>query len=644
MRTGAAAIRAVVESVRDAVPWDPGDAHELIRLLRENGHATLLADIAGLPARLAAELTQEANGAIEKVRAYATAQLAALPQTALDAIGGVETVAKAKAAAEALADLHDAVGNTLAHAPELVAAVRERLVDTIAKQLTAGRDEIERRIEQASTLAAHEVSGLGDRTMRLVRAFGEAPVAQALALSRDRIAYVFHEAQGGAMRLASIVGITPSAVLMNRTGIEVPGLSLKTLGVRLPTFSIGDRFIPDLRNALNLDQIFPDFAGLRLDKLFEGVGFPSFAADGVAIRHGVDPKTRSAWASADVLVPISDATVFDISAFKVRLVNARFEAHTRVSAELGGGVQRTVDGRISGDWRLEVAGQLVAALNRAELSFDGTGKLQFHVSPQGITVAEALQFLTKLLAYAPSGNGSGLAITPVFPDGGGTIPIGVRAAINVALPVISSGAFSISNLALAAHFDLRIGDDGFQIGAGLSFASEERPFNLSVLFLGGGGWLETGVTYSPFASGGTKTRARVSIGLAVGASLPFDIGVARGGVSLLLSIGVLWTTPAGRIEIVLAITMRGELVLLSIVSVGVYLRLEARYISGGNGIECTGYMSIKIKIGWFFKISVQHRVSFRLAGSSSTRTRALGATGSPTAESAATEYLNGYES
>jgi hypothetical protein len=623
------AVETELKALATALP-DPKD---LIAALKEKA-AALLDNNAALVARVIAtakdgvdavkaELSHDFDAAVtnvaQEIERHATAELRKL---VADAMGPLEAASDAKALTDLVAHARS-LAVRVPEAREIVNAALRRTGDELRRQLDVHASHTEHILTQVAERIGAAGAQLGDRTMRLVRAFGAAPVAQSLQLNRDRVAYMFHEAVGeGRAALSRLVGLTPSTVLLNRLGREVPNLDLKTLGIQLPTFSLGDRFIPDLRQALDLGRLFPDFAGLSLDGLFRNVQFPSLSADGISVKHGVDPKTRSAWAEADVVFPIRDAVVFSVGPFVLRLANAKFEAHTRIDADTSG-VHRNVDGKIRGDFRFEIAGTELVALNRSELKFDNSGKLTFRISPQGITVHQAMQFLTKLLQYAPSGNGTGLTIAPIS-------PAGMRVSLNVALPTIQTGAFSISNLALSTFFELAV-RDGFELAAGFGFASEDRPFNLSVLFLGGGGWFTTGVRYAPFSS--SPPRAMVYIGLAVGASLPFDIGVARGGVWLLLSAAVRWQS-GQHFELILALTLRGEVVLLGIVSVGLYLRLEVVYINGGAGMHCSGYMSISIKLGPFFKIKVEHRVTFQLTGSG----------GQPSGGTDAVErYANGYE-
>jgi hypothetical protein len=119
----------------------------------------------------------------------------------------------------------------------------------------------------------------------------------------------------------------------------------------------------------------------------------------------------------------------------------------------------------------------------------------------------------------------------------------------------------------------------------------------------------------------------LSIGLSAGASLPFDIGVASGGVSLLASLSVDWTTDnGGSVDFVLRVALHGEVSILGIVSVDLLLALEARY--DGSSLTCTGTLSLSIKMGWIFSIDIHTQVSFTLGGGGGSRLAAQNANAS----------------
>jgi len=410
---------------------------------------------------------------------------------------------------------------------------------------------------------------------------------------------------------------------VNRPGSQLDHIDipLKSLGIRLPSFRIADTFQPHLNvpsgsPALKLKSILPDFAGFRLEDLLGDVKFPTAQSDAVRITHGLEPVTRLPWVQCDVDLPLdSNVALFQLQPVELRLERPHLWARTRVGSSGFGEVRRTVEATLTATWVLLVGGQPIVSLRNAVARFDETGRLRFEIAAGNVALHENLRFLTDLLAAVRPGSDSGLSIDVLRV---GSLPIGVRARLDLAAPAVQTGAFSISNLAISTFVELaaRI---GFEIAFGFSLASRDRPFNLSILCLGGGGWLTIGARYRV----GARPDAQLSIGLSAGASLPFDIGVASGGVSLLVSLSVEWSsgTSAG-LAIVLRAMLSGELQILGIISVSLTIALEARYQSGG-ALVCRGILRIKIKICWFIKIDLSADFSLTLAGRGGNGPRAL---------------------
>lgn len=505
------------------------------------------------------------------------------------------------------------------------------------------------RIVRDKVRAALPPADVGASTLRLLRAFGGAPIGQSLALNRSRLAYLFHEGEGAVRVLEDAVHFSDASVLVNRLSHQLESLDLKSFSVRMPSFALQPLtggligFAPNVAQ-LELRKVLPNIAGIDLSELLNGFEIPE-EGRGIRITHGVDPTSLSAWALCEIDIKQDGAgkALFQWGPLEVRLSDAEFRAQSRIELHAGSQApQRVVEGSLEGRFAILLSGQEIVALDKAEIRFDAGGHLGFALHPRGpspVIVHEALAFITKLLenAMPKQKEGSGLRIE-LLKNGG--VPAGVRALLKLALPPLQSGAFSISNLAIASEFRLELAG-GFKIATGFALASRDRPFNLSVLCLGGGGWFEVSSTYAPFDK---SLVASLSIGISAGASLPFDIGVASGGVSLLASLGVEWTSGAGGgLDIFIRVVLRGEVSILGIVSVELMLGMEARYTDNaeGRGLVCRGMLHLSIKIGWFFEIGIDTEVSFKLLKGSQKRFNALDAGTSPY-ETAVAQYVNAF--
>lgn len=470
--------------------------------------------------------------------------------------------------------------------------------------------------------------GLGDRVLRLAFAHGTAPVADALKLNRERLTYYFHEAAGD-LGWAEKLGIsfTPATALVNRVGTELEQLALKSLSARLPTAELVQEFLPlDPGRLLKFDpqgiltqlrSLLPDFAGLNLASLLGDLKLPDLNSKNVRVTTGFNRAKRQPFVDILINVKLAESvSLLDMAGLTLRLEGAELHAHAHVTIDQSGAQKQEVEASISATWSLRFGGEPLLTLSEAELRFS-EGRVAFRVSPGKIQLNAALQFITDLLQKLQPSGDSGLALELV--PGPGSLPIGARARLDVALPALQSGAFSISNIALGVLFELAVAEsDGFYIKTGLSLSSKERPFNLSVLCLGGGGWVSLALGYRPLAAA-DKLSLSFSVGITAGACLPFDIGVASGAVYILLYLEVEYSLPqsSGGLSLALGLLLGGEVNILSILSISVSLRLEARYQAGV--VTGSGRLKVKIKICAFFKISVDKSFTLKLAGKSSAR-------------------------
>lgn len=463
----------------------------------------------------------------------------------------------------------------------------------------------------------------GDKILRLVRAYGLAPITQTMQLNRDKLAYFFQKVEGDAIaELKNVVDFTPATLLVNRFNQEIDQLGLKSLGVRLPSFTIGEQFLSiipkDLTQMPSLKDILPDFAGINLDKLLQdkfAIKIPSLDSDKVKITHGFDPATRKAWANCEINQEFDKLIdIFEIGGLSIKLNRPKFHASTKISAEAKG-IERQVEAFIEGDWQLHIGDPMIFGLNSTRLTFDNSGRLNFKVDPKNVVIQPPLNFISDLVRTFKLKNDAGFLME--FVQGVGGLPVGIRARLQLDLPPLQAGAFSISNISLATNFELAVVDGEFQIAAGIGFSTQERPFNLSIMCLGGGGWFNIYALYNPFKN---KLSGSLSVGIAAGASLPFDIGVASGQVSLMASLGVnvKFGSSGNTVKIILRIALSGEIVLLGIVSISVLIALSAEYENGQ--LTCRGILKASVKICWCFEVSVEKEITMTFGGNNNTFT------------------------
>jgi hypothetical protein len=142
---------------------------------------------------------------------------------------------------------------------------------------------------------------------------------------------------------------------------------------------------------------------------------------------------------------------------------------------------------------------------------------------------------------------------------------GMTAGFTLALPNVAVGAFSITNLSLGA--DVLVPFLGKAVSIGFNFCTRERPFTITVMFLGGGGW--AGIRASAH---GLEV---LEIGLEAGACIAVDFGVASGSVSAMLGVYIRLESEKG--SIAGYFRLRGEVDVLGLVSAAIELYMELMY-------------------------------------------------------------------
>ncbi|MEO9139582.1 MAG: hypothetical protein ABI345_11005 [Jatrophihabitans sp.] len=181
-------------------------------------------------------------------------------------------------------------------------------------------------------------------------------------------------------------------------------------------------------------------------------------------------------------------------------------------------------------------------------------------------------------------------------------PSGVKAGFDLALPSIAVGVFSLENMSLGA--DVSVPFLGEAVTVGFNFCTRDKPFRLTVMCVGGGGFV--GLRISP------KGIVLLEMSLEACAQLAIDLGVASGSVSI--SVGVYLRLEAEKGSLTGYFRIRGEVDVLGIISASITLELSLTYeFSSG---KLVGKASVDIEVSVFmFSFSVSVSCERRLAGS-----------------------------
>ncbi|NUO57167.1 MAG: hypothetical protein HOV71_02380 [Hamadaea sp.] len=151
-------------------------------------------------------------------------------------------------------------------------------------------------------------------------------------------------------------------------------------------------------------------------------------------------------------------------------------------------------------------------------------------------------------------------------------PVGnaIQARYCLPVPDVSTGAFVIRNASFSIVLTVPL--QGEPPSVQLGFASREKPFSLSVLMFGGGGYADI-----EFRGG---TLSRLEIALEFGAAVAVDFFIAKGEAHVLG--GIRYEMIGTDVRLTGFLRIGGSLEVLGLVSVSVELLLELGYQSAGN--------------------------------------------------------------
>ena len=189
---------------------------------------------------------------------------------------------------------------------------------------------------------------------------------------------------------------------------------------------------------------------------------------------------------------------------------------------------------------------------------------------------------------------------------------GIEAGYSLGLPPVSMGMFNLSNVSLAAQFNIYF--TGKPITFEFDFCQEHQPFLLTVSLFGGGGYF--GLTLTP--SGIQRMAATFEFG----GSFSLNLGVASGGVYVMA--GFNYEHENGNTELTGYLRCGGALEVLAIITVSVEFKMGLKYISQGNKVWGRATLTVEVKV-LFFSKSVDLTVERQFAGSGTQDTALFGA-------------------
>jgi len=477
--------------------------------------------------------------------------------------------------------------------PQQIADMQQAVLRFRDAQLAEAHQYVDKYLGLFRTYNS-DITSSTNQVLSLVRAFGDAPVADTLSFLPGKVGYYFQD-------LSSQVDLSPVTSILRHAGNvanDASGIlndALNVMHLQVPAMSLADRLVPPDLSGLKLSDIFPKFAGLDLSHLFQDINLNE-NGDKIHISHGTDPQTTSAWVQANIGAHLEDVPVFETGGVSLRLKTADFAGQVRIDVSPQG-TRQAATGNVLGDWTLLVLGQPAVTLAATQLVFDSSGKLQFKVDPKNVQLPGVLSFVTQYLApFLGGGNGLSIRVE-------GTQ---VLALLNLPIPDVSGLTSGISNLTLSCKFAVGLVGGQFQLDVGFGLSDPQKPFNIAFFILGGAGYLTATTRFIPASN--QPPSCTVNFGIMASASLAIAFGPISGGVYAFLGIRAGFSTGGPGLNLTAVLLLRGQVNLAGIVSASVCMELSATY--DGHQLTGTGSFSISITICWCFTLNISVGISY----------------------------------
>ncbi len=272
-----------------------------------------------------------------------------------------------------------------------------------------------------------------------------------------------------------------------------------------------------------------------------------------------------------------------------------FTIHAELRAKLDAGAGASADFDVSCELTYFAIDLVAIKLSFASLQFQaGSGKATSLVPIiSNVAFGGPLKFVEKLKDVLSSdvlGAGPKIDVTPT----------GILAGIDVGLPAVAVGVFSLENIRLSAALNLPL--TGEPVRFRFAFCERQSPFVLTVSAFGGGGFVAIHL--------GADGLAKLEMALEFGAQLSMSIGIASGSVGVMAGIYLELTKVGDTTEVELTGYLRcwGRLDILGIISISAEFYLGFTYYSASNSCRGQAKLTVKIEILFFektFTLSVE---------------------------------------
>jgi hypothetical protein len=421
--------------------------------------------------------------------------------------------------------------------------------------------------------------------------------------------------------VAEKVGMTSVKATVDRMRDDADNLieevRLKGAAMEMKVNEIKDRILTDVKKLEGdaLSSLLPDFGGLKLEKLLGGItvteDFANAVREKVKFKHGFDRQTLTGFVDAEVdCLPLhKDGTIFALGPIAFSMRRPVLSAQVRLEMQPGQPVRRTSRGKITADWEMALGERPLITYQGSSLVCDN-GRVRMDLDPSRLVMDGLLKSLSDMMSGLQTGD-------DVFNAG---VIVGLPSRIlgycrlNLEVPPIQGGTFAVTNIILGAYLEagLELSAGQFLVRAGMNVSSRESPFAIIVFILGGCGWFKATADYRvPLRDGKPVLLVTIDGAIGVCAGLGINLGFLRGSIFASLALEVSCTIGGGATQYSLSaiLTFCGRVSVLGIIDVNLLLVLGIRYSTGGQ-LTGYGFVSISIRICWFFKIKIRRSFTY----------------------------------
>jgi hypothetical protein len=179
------------------------------------------------------------------------------------------------------------------------------------------------------------------------------------------------------------------------------------------------------------------------------------------------------------------------------------------------------------------------------------------------------------------------------------LPTGIQAGIDLALPTIGTGVFTLADVSLGARLGVPFTGDPLRFR--FNFCKREQPFVLTVYGLGGGGFFAIEM--------GLDGVELLEAALEFGAAIAVDFGVASGGVSV--KAGIYFAMEADNALLTGYFRLAGHLDVLGLITASLVFYLALTWQQSPEMVWGEAMLTIEVEVLFFSaSVSIKCRKEF----------------------------------